>query len=1307
MDKIEKVDIDLVVSDFPIFPVIKNECYIANFNKNVNFEKQNSVITNNQIGIIRNLGLVYFYNENEIFFFNNSNLELLLQDKNNISEKESFRLNFDEKIQKVFHDSKYLYVLHLDIYGLSSSIAVYSIEKIFNDKQTKEEKVFFYSFIITDVQLIDDLTFLILQQDKSLEIFNETISNGVISEKCSMFKLDSNIVYYIDENDRTVVSYSLISKENYSSLPLDEIEGENEKIIYIDKVKKYIVLYGIDTKEDRSEDKIHFIELNPQNQPIKIYENLEYQFPETDLPPFSSPPAIISQFLDEAELYVVGCKQHYLIESYFLFVDDTIKQLVAEDEQKFTSNFKDKERNTMIGFNYLDFKFTGNDSDSEMINSITYSPPFLAMLINFDGRMRIYYLPKDDQEYELKVINEQLFNQPIKGKQLNIPKQIKSLFNPLFQIGKDIKPKIDKKVDENNKNKEKKNDNDLKGDKEKNKNDKKEEEKKKEEEEERKKKEEEEKIRKEVLNVTRNRFLKKLKCQMKADLQSIIDSGVFIELDEKQKSINESLKNFANKYDNSKLAEQGKKYLKEKAEISKFIDNSKDEILHQKISMANLQSRKKEIENIITKFGSMTIADNSPVEEILKTKIMEEFFGENKCKEMIKTIENIDLHYNLFQTQSCLYNQFIAIYEEFIKEASQIKNEYQKMENYSKMLNKYSFNEKTQINRKTFMGKMETEIFVGYMKIFESLVLKLSSFYYNQIQVIIENQKKKENQLVLLDNKNQISRQGGRQKINLFEYQRLMQKEEKKVNAIEKLNKILINGDCTVSYPNVSEAIDIETFFNCEKQKVVEPEKSIVIEKLQEIEVLENEMKKIKAEYEQKKEITDKLVNEIKEKEKKRADWEKDIQKRISDIDKTRKKNEEIFEKNKQLLKSNEDALRKGKSIIMNNPLNSKKEDKPLNIQKEKTQNNLNSVFAGLKNESKSKEIKLSNKNTEQTEIQNKTKSNIFAPNEKEKPSDNSQQNLFIQNKVEEKKQDNQSKNDQPSKNNEDKKENLPSIFEKVQTQDKKNNSVFGIFGQGQSQDKKELNKKTDETGSLFAGFNLGSKEPSKKETSSTNPETKSNGVNPFVSSQNVTQNKTEQKSLFEPQNTNNEKKSLFSIPVAETSEKKGLFGFPTNQPQQQPQNQPPTATGTNNLIKPNPAPPTTTTPAASGNIFASSLNINNSNIFGNNTLQSINSISNPQQQPQQSNNSNIPAFGQQIKLGGLNSFVSQNQQIFKTMQFGQNIQKGTGGNTASPFSAGANTSSGFNAFTGSTQGFFNTNNNNNNQQNQNNDDFF
>ena len=448
-------------------------------------------------------------------------------------------------------------------------------------------------------------------------------------------------------------------------------------------------------------------------------------------------------------------------------------------------------------------------------------------------------------------------------------------------------------------------------------------------------------------------------------------------------------------------------------------------------------------------------------------------------------------------------------------------------------------------------------------------------------------------------------------------------------------------------------------------------------------------------------------MNEIKEKEKKRADWEKDIQKRISDIDKTRKKNEEIFEKNKQLLKSNEDALRKGKSIIMNNPLNSKKEDKPLNIQKEKTQNNLNSVFAGLKNESKSKEIKLSNKNTEQTEIQNKTKSNIFAPNEKEKPSDNSQQNLFIQNKVEEKKQDNQSKNDQPSKNNEDKKENLPSIFEKVQTQDKKNNSVFGIFGQGQSQDKKELNKKTDETGSLFAGFNLGSKEPSKKETSSTNPETKSNGVNPFVSSQNVTQNKTEQKSLFEPQNTNNEKKSLFSIPVAETSEKKGLFGFPTNQPQQQPQNQPPTATGTNNLIKPNPAPPTTTTPAASGNIFASSLNINNSNIFGNNTLQSINSISNPQQQPQQSNNSNIPAFGQQIKLGGLNSFVSQNQQIFKTMQFGQNIQKGTGGNTASPFSAGANTSSGFNAFTGSTQGFFNTNNNNNNQQNQNNDDFF
>lgn len=1277
MDNIEKNDIDLVDSDFPIFPVIKNECYIANFNKDVNFEKQNSVIINNQIGIIRKIGLLYFYNENEIFFFNNSNLYLLLQDKSTISEKESFTLKFEEKIQKVFHDEGFIYVLHLDLNGLSSSIAFYSIDKIFSEKQTKEEKVFFYSFIINDVQLIDNCTFLILKQDKSLEVFNETNSQTLISKNCTMFKLDSNIVYYIDENDKAVITYSILSKEKCSSLQLDTVEGENEKIIYIDKVKKYIVLYGIDTNEERLEDKIHFIELNQQYKPIKIYENLEYQFPETDLPPFSSPPAIISKYINEADLYVVGCKQHYLIESYFLFVDDTIKQLVAEDEQKFTSNFKDKERNTMIGFNYLDFKFKGNDSDSEVLNSITYSPPYLAILINFDGGMRIYYLPKNDQEYELNVINEKLFNEAIKGKQLIVPKQNKPL-PMLLQNEKNIKPNLNKKFDEDNKKKENQNNNEKKR-----------------EEKEKKKKEEEENIRKEVLNVTRNRFLKKLKCQMKADLLSILDNEIFIEFEEKQKSINESLKQFANKYDNIKLAEQGKKYLKEKPEISKFIDNSKDEILHQRMSIANLKSRKKEIENIITKFGSMTVADNSPIEEILRTKIMEEFFGEKKCKEMINTIKNIDLHYNLFQTQSCLYNQFITIYEEFIKEVSQMKNEYQKMENYSKMLNKYSFDQKSGINRKNFMGKMEKEIFVGYMKIFESLVLKLSSFYYNQIKVIVENQKKKENQLVLLENKNQISRQEGSHKINLYEFQHLMKKEEKKVNPIEKLNKILINGDYTVSYPNVSEAVDIEAFFNCEKQKVEQPEKQIEIEKLQEIEILEGEMKKIKAEYERKKELTDKLVNEIKQKEKKRDDWEKDIQKRINDINNTRKKNEEIYEKNKKLLKNNEDALKKGKSIIINNPLNSKKEDKFINIQKEKSQSNLTSVFADMKNESKPKENQLFKKNNEQTEIQNKPKSNLFAPNEKEKPSDSSQKNLtFMQNKVEEKKQNIQSNIEQPAKDNENKKEN----------------SVFGIFGQGQSMDKKELNKKAAETGSLFAGFSIDSKNIPQKENPPAKQELNSNGVNPFTTSQNVTQNKTEQKSLFEPQNANNEKKSIFSLPVSETNEKKGLFGFTPNQPQQQPQNQPLTSTGTNNLsnqIKPNPAPQTTNIPSTSGNIFASSLNMNNSNIFGSTTLQSINSINNPQQQQQQNNNSNVPAFGQHIKLGSnLNPFVNQNQQIFKTMQFGQNIQKGTGGSTASPFSTGGNSSSGFTAFTGNTQGFFN-NNNNNQQQNQNNDDFF
>ena len=62
----EKCDLEMVDGDFPVLVYKKNECSISNFNQGVDSDKENSAIKSNQIGVIREKGVIYCYDDRNI-----------------------------------------------------------------------------------------------------------------------------------------------------------------------------------------------------------------------------------------------------------------------------------------------------------------------------------------------------------------------------------------------------------------------------------------------------------------------------------------------------------------------------------------------------------------------------------------------------------------------------------------------------------------------------------------------------------------------------------------------------------------------------------------------------------------------------------------------------------------------------------------------------------------------------------------------------------------------------------------------------------------------------------------------------------------------------------------------------------------------------------------------------------------------------------------------------------------------------------------------------------------------------------------
>ena len=1290
----EKCDLEMVDGDFPVLVYKKNECSISNFNQGVDSDKENSAIKSNQIGVIRGKGVIYCYDDRNIYFFTNSNLKFLIQNQNTLSKKDMLIYSFEDKIMSVFSNEEFLYTLHIK--DKKSIVNVFDIKDVINKRTAVPSISLNYPFPIKDIQLLNPSSytqFVVLNDNHSLCIYDKENNIASLSSQCTTFKVNQkgSQIVFVDTEIKVFTNTS--APQKICSFLLSEILCENEKIIFVDIVKRFIVLYGIDTNEERKDDKIHFVDMTNK----KVYTNDAFEYPEEEeVSKFKNEPAMVSSYLEESEIYVICCKQYYNINSYFSITSDSVKQLMVEDDAKLTSLFKEQERNTLIAFNYIDFKFESYDSDQEIINSINYVTPPLGLLLNFDGRMRVYSFAKENQPFDLKELNFSWIADNCMGKSVKVqlPKKEEKKITKEDKLKNEIEKKKSfiKKYDDKE-GKEKKS------------------------------KEEEDILRKEKLNVIRNRFIRKLKFQIDANLQILKDNSTVPTLDKKLQELSTTLDSFS-QYSSqfTEILNKSKEFLQNKSTLYDSIQKSKDDIVTFKNSIISLKARKKEIENIVTKINNMSIADNASLEEILSSQLMEEFFGKEKCSQMIKIFKEVNLNYDIIQTQKELYSKLINIYNNFDIKLKNISKEYRKAVNYSKMLNKYSLNQSNQINRKVFSEKTQNDMFVNYMKILEELLFDLVCFYENDLKEKVESlQNKKQNQLIKLNQSSMmLTYKSKLNELNLFEMTTLAKRNNiVSINPIEKLNKILINGKSSVTYPDKTEAINIEEFFTGKvTKKEEEKEKDISIEKLNEIENLEKEMKKIEEQSKRNKEETEKYIEEIKTKEKKQKEWEESVEKRIDDINRIRKNNVNINKQNETLYKLHKEMLDKGKETSSNII----KIKEQFENEKKKSHENKEQTTSNIPINKDIQKTKLFDKPAE-----NSNKS-VF-PFQQEKVKEVSK-NLFGENK--EKKEDKKDNNTQSTASNPFTipKTNSSNPFGVKKDENKKENenkdikattSIFGNFGLGDT--KKENNQKKEEdkpkeqsnpfidkptqpTTGLF-GTNPPQTKPS--ETKPTQPTTSLFGTNPPQSKPSETKPTQPSLSLF---NNQPQSKPLFSSNISTNTNGNGLQTKP--------------------LTTTNPIQPTQTNTQSGGNIFAQKGgSIFSGNIFNNppslNNLNNLGQPSNPIPQAQNTNPIQMPSFGGSAKLGGgTNPFGAPTTIQPGIFSFGSHINNSITTNTtssfanpqtnASPFAnSQPNNSSPFtNPSTNTapsgfasmgTGNFFNSNTNNNN--NKTNDDFF
>lgn len=823
-----------------IIPTKKCQNQLPLFNSSFKANESNSRIKQNQIGLIKSAGVVYFFSENQIYFMNNSNLQLILKEIE-LKADAFFIISFEEKIGKVFINSNedQLIVVH---YRLNNTlIQLFSLEDLILKQLTASKQSIVINKHCQDIQITLIDSFLFLDGENSLAIYSD------IGEMQYVFPIKCSLFYYDDSEDITITlldkAITIYNKQK-ESICTDHLTRYADNIIDFTVLSLYytnrfIICYLSEEKES-SDDMLIFLELDKVNKISQSFVKTEFFFIEDKVKTRASV-FYYGLHVSPTILYAIN-KQAMKLSTFFIFEkkgdkDDggyLLLNFDAEDDQIITNCPDDEgQLNYFIGLEVIDFKFKGYNSAKEIIASNEYDTPLLGLVLDTRGRLRVYYLRDSRPGAKLREVNEnELFN-----KDLHKIKD-KQIFDKSNTI---VKTSIKSNIKDNNKSKSIEGI-DIDQIQSKGYNDK--------------------------LNALRNNFIHKLQFELDIKKEIIFDQFNISSLDKEIKEIERKMKDSTD-YTKliSSLAKQSKEYLNKRGDINKTLIESRELIDKTKEELELLSKKKKEIDAIEPASSLLSQGiESTSLQTIISSPIFQSFYGKNESMTLLRELLSIE--------QKCIsYSKQL----EYNKELALINQEFQnKLKDINKKVSVYNkkllyFNKLTDTSdKKTFIETNQNEIFMTYIKEFDYYLFELKKVFSALKKDIEENKVKgKDNQLVAHFGSDKRDN-------NVYQSQFSIEKRIRKqmTDYSQELAKILLNTPCSITYVNEEGCKTIEEIFFLNDNSTIAEDnmKKIQIEKqknediIKSINSLEEMMNQIQLEKIKMKKTTEEEIKKEEEK---------------------------------------------------------------------------------------------------------------------------------------------------------------------------------------------------------------------------------------------------------------------------------------------------------------------------------------------------------------------------------------------------------------------------------------------------------
>ena len=1018
---------------------------------------------------------------------------------------------------------------------------------------------------------------------------------------------------------------------------------KEEKIIHIENIYNYVILYSIENKENpESADKLYFLQMNSNfNEVIKVYLEKEYFFPdEYELDGIANVSqlkrSVFTIYDRDINVYFVFNKHMDQLRKYYGFrkisednyeivfyhlEDDQILNSCIGDLDKFNNeDIKKIAINPFIGISIIKFKFSGYEDETKFNGPI----PYLLICLGYYGGFKIVTIKNEDQKYKLK-------------EQTNFFKKTDNICNKALKI------KINDEIAETEKESflyySHKKESLI------------------------------EILNRKTINL-RNIFLHDLDFQIKDNLSKIKKSAFsdkikmdLIKLNEiTKKKVFEEIRGGVDD-----LIENAEELFNKEEENQMFIKKNKEITEKNKNYEKNIKNEIKRIEEDKNKFKELNLNINS-INLILTNPKIKNFFGENEIKMMIDFYNEIKNNINIFENHTNLIEKMNQINLELISKLENCKKNYIKKKEYDCLKKRKDLDDVKQ--------KIQNNIFIMYMRSLNIYFWDLCQFKENEMTEELNNLNELKRKYYLKNfpyiNEEEKNNENDNNYINNKKRKKFLLNEEDIDEGDENSNKnIIINNKSSMSksYKNKEQRLvlannDIINNKEIDKNILIERKKDEIINKLFNMNLVKeknyeekNKLSEILSNFEGRVTLYDESTEDEKDCIKAeelvsdflKSDEEKNLEEKKVKALKEKKDKEK--EKNIKYIKNSLEQNKKQRDKIEEELKKIEDEKKTEIIEKERQINELKNILEELNNKfqenkkerEKEKKIykeeiekkeneeqkKLNDEKNKSDELIKKMEKDLQDYKNKLSQEEKKRKELEEKNKkLEAEKINNNINNQNININN-----NIQNINNNLNNEQSQNKFVRNISSV-REEEKKENNN--DKSKDIFGDLNI-------------KPEKSINNIPLFTSNKNNGNNLEEQNknnddltNLFKTSNNIKSTNNIFSTGQAN---QKNIFAFGNLNTQDQNKNEKRNDNNTNQ------------------NIFNINNNDNinqNNNVFNINNKDNNNNNQNVMQQNNQNKNNIFPSFPKNI-FGNDNNNKPNN--IFGQIGYGQHRNIGENNN--------------------------------------------